>query len=164
MSRLLLAPIATLALAGCNPTQKVTVTSEPPFARVEVDGNPDTFHYTPVDLQLAQRSSHTLVVSLPGYHSLQVRIAKDYRDLSHAAGSGEGGVLVGLVAGIAELATGAVVRLQPDKVNVVLERAAPGMKETVLDWELHKPVPACKPKPSGEAKPSSQRPPYEPET
>ena len=119
-------------LSGCatvlsGTEQKVAVTTTPSGATVEVDGG--ARQVTPVDLKLARRDDHTLLISMPGYQSERVSIRKEFNPAFL------GNILLGgVVGGVADYASGAAASLKPDKVNVVLTRLKAGEIPSVNEW------------------------------
>jgi hypothetical protein len=56
-----------LSLAGCaSVKQDVTITTVPPGARIEVDGQ--EVGVSPVTVELTTREAHAVTASLPGFH------------------------------------------------------------------------------------------------
>ena len=119
-------------LAGCatlisGTEQKIPITSDPSGAEVIVDGN-GTFT-TPVDLKLARKDEHTLLVNMPGYHSVRVDVKKKLNWL--VAGNALFG---GLVGATADVASGATNELSPKRVHVQFEPVGPGESASVREW------------------------------
>jgi len=124
--------LLTSGLSGCatvlsGTEQKVTVTTTPSGATVKVDGSSRLT--TPVDLKLARRDDHTLLISMPGYHTERVSIRKEFNPAFL------GNILLGgVVGGVADYASGAAASLKPDKVDVVMKRLEPGEAPAVREW------------------------------
>jgi hypothetical protein len=107
--------------------QKVPVTSTPPGATVTVDGGATCA--TPTDLKLSRREEHTLLVSMPGYHTERVTLRREI------SGAIFGNILIGgIVGGVADLASGASHHLEPKQVNVELQKIKPGEELMVHEW------------------------------
>ncbi len=107
--------------------QKVPVTSNPPGANVMVDGGSTVT--TPTDLKLSRREAHSLLISMPGYHSERVSMK---RELSGAIFGNI--ILGGIVGGVADLASGASHHLEPKEVHVELQKIKPGEQLQVREW------------------------------
>jgi hypothetical protein len=121
----ILLPACATVIDGTD--QKIPVTSNPPGAAISVDGGASA--QTPTDLKLSRREEHTLVVSMPGYHSQRVSLRREI------SGAIFGNILLGgIVGGVADLASGASNHLEPKQVHVELEKVAPGETTTVREW------------------------------
>lgn len=132
--------VLACGLSGCatvlsGTEQKVAVTTTPSGATVEVDGG--ARQITPVDLKLARRDDHTLLISMPGYHSERVSIKKEFNPVFL------GNILLGgIVGGVADYASGAAASLKPDRVDVVLTRLKTGEIPSVNEWNPPDKTPA----------------------
>lgn len=106
-------------------TQQVVVTSTPSGATVVVDRS--MRFTTPAALELARRESHTLELSLEGYHPETVNVR------SVASGMVAGNILAGGLIGFAvDHSSGAAFRLVPEVVQVSLRPIAPEPQNTPL--------------------------------
>lgn len=79
-SPLRLPPLLALALAGCVNVSPAgtTITSQPPGARVLVDGR-DSGWVTPCRLALDADETHVVRVALDGYEAREVRLSPEQR-------------------------------------------------------------------------------------
>lgn len=109
--------IATLSSTGCatlqaGTKQNVPFSSSPDGATVEVDGRCYT---TPVVVALARSRDHVAKISMPGYSTKVVNIARK------PTGRTGGNVAVGgLIGFLVDLLTGANNDLIPESIDVVL--------------------------------------------
>jgi hypothetical protein len=139
-------------LGGCATVlsgrdQKIPITTDPMGASVQVDGG-GTFT-TPAELNLARKDNHTLLVSMPGYHTEKVEVTKSLNPAFL------GNIIVGgVVGGVVDYFSGAAADLSPDKVHVVLKRCAPGETAQVREWNPAKPASAVASSPGTPAAPS----------
>lgn len=152
--------VILLSLSGCatilhGTTQKIPVTSDPEGAEVTVG----TFRgRTPTVVELERGESHVVRISLERYRTEVIVVGKIITPASSgtnqleslqkgrdagqawrraAGGSGEPGASVGVLAGLGGLAvdaeSGALYRLHPERIQVVLE---PGQPSEVNDSRL----------------------------
>lgn len=126
MRNLLLAGLVFLlcSTGGCatiinGTTQQVSVSSDPPGARVMADGT--AIGVTPLVFDLERKSNHIVTVAMDGYHTEQVSVVKVI------SGAVAGNILVGGFIGWGiDAVSGAQYKLKPDTVSVQLRRLGPG--------------------------------------
>ncbi len=106
------------AMSGCSTiingtTQDVSVSSDPPGARVTADGN--SVGVTPVVLDLKRKDNHIITVSMEGFHTEQIAVTKVL------SGAVAGNILAGgLIGWGVDAASGAQYKLKPDTIAVQL--------------------------------------------
>lgn len=114
----LLLLLSTL-LAGCatlitGTSTDLSVSTEPPDAKIEVDGR--DFGETPKTITLDSDRSHTMELKLDGYETETVQIQQT------TSGWMAGNILVGGIIGIIiDAASGGMYVLSPEKASVDLE-------------------------------------------
>lgn len=105
-------------MSGCSTiingtTQDVSVSSDPPGARVTADGN--AVGVTPVLLELKRKDNHIITVSMDGFHTEQIAVTKVL------SGAVAGNILAGgLIGWGVDAASGAQYKLKPDTIAVQL--------------------------------------------
>lgn len=110
--------LALPLLGGCasivnGTTQAVSVSSDPPGARVEVDGDPQGS--TPLSMELKRKHNHLITISMDGYQTEQVAVNKVM------SGAVAGNILAGGFIGWGiDAANGSQYKLKPDTIAVVL--------------------------------------------
>lgn len=116
----LLALLLIFSAAGCatiaqGTKQKIEISSDPPGAAVEIDG--ETVGTTPMKIKLKTSLNHTVVITKEGYN-------EEKAALSRAIGSAAAGnIFIWGPAGWAvDGLTGSQYRLVPDKVHVELKK------------------------------------------
>lgn len=141
----LLLPACATIISG--PDQEISVISDPPGATVSAD---DTATYTtPATFKLTRKQEHTLLISAPGYHTQRVQVEKGFNPAFL------GNILFGgIIGGVIDLISGAVVSLNPHEVHASLRRAAPGEAIKVEDWR--EPGTEQDAKPAAQAAPPSR--------
>jgi hypothetical protein len=121
--------LAAASALGCatiinGSTQSVTITSNPPGARVTVLPSHEAL-VTPGEADLSRRRVHTVLFQLEGYQP-----ATGYLDRTNSNVTLWNLVLGGVIGMSVDLSTGAVFRLTPDPLHVDLvparSRSAPG--------------------------------------
>lgn len=115
----LLGCCAAIVFAGCatltrGTVQEITFQSDPPGARIFVDGEP--IGSTPAEAGLTVTKDHLIVIRKQGYRD-------EYRELSSILSDSVVAefFLGGIVGGLIDNATGADRRLTPGRIAVVLE-------------------------------------------
>jgi len=125
----LLAALPALATLGCativnGPTQDVEITSNPPGASVLILPEKKMV-VTPAEVELDRKTVHTLIFELEG-----CRPATGYLDRLNSNVT-TGNVILGGLIGIAiDYDSGAVYRLDPDPLHVVLQPAKEPLQST----------------------------------
>lgn len=110
--------LALPLLGGCasivnGTTQAVSVSSDPPGARVEVDGDPQGS--TPISMELKRKHNHLITITMDGYQTEQIAVNKVM------SGAVAGNILAGGFIGWGiDAASGAQYKLKPDTIAVVL--------------------------------------------
>ena len=118
---LALAAMFTIVSSGCSTLvkgnrQMITINSEPTGAKVKLsNGLKGT---TPYSANLETNNDYIAEVSMDGYEQQQVQITKQFR----AATTILGNILWLLIGCIVDFASGSAYGLQPDNVNVELEK------------------------------------------
>jgi len=96
-------------------SQAVSISSDPPGARVEVDGN--MRGSTPISIDLKRKSNHLVTITLDGYQAEQISINKVI------SGAVAGNIIAGGFIGWGvDAISGAQYKLKPDTIAVVLRK------------------------------------------
>lgn len=121
--------ITGCATVMCGPNQKVSVSSDPTNAVVNVDGT--SSYETPTTVNLARKTDHTLIFTKEGYR--QERIV-----LMHViSGAVAGNILAGgLIGWGVDAMTGSQFKLVPETVHVVMRKAEKGEEAEEITAEL----------------------------
>lgn len=143
---------AACGLTGCatiisGTKDGINVTSTPPGAKVLVDGRQE--FTTPARLKLSRKHEHTLLVSMPGYHTEEVSLSQGVN------GWVFGNLVIGGIIGIVvDLMSGATGDISPDNVQVDLVAVPPGQPVITRHWvrpgKRKKDGPAATPAGAGE--------------
>lgn len=121
---LLLCSLFVLTSSGCcsifsGSTQKITISSTPPGAKVTADNG--TSIITPGSIVLERKSKHTLVAELTGHESQQVQLEQRLNNWVWA------NILIGGLIGLAiDMVSGAINELHPQEVDFNFEDAPDG--------------------------------------
>jgi uncharacterized protein YceK len=103
-------------------TQKVPITSTPSGAVAKADGT--LAGVTPCTFTLERKSDHTVEISKEGYRTVSVVLRHT------VSGATAGNALIGGLIGIGiDATTGAMYKLVPERVDVVLEQEGSSQKE-----------------------------------
>ncbi|MES1944800.1 hypothetical protein PC39_11812 [Salinisphaera sp. PC39] len=106
-------------LAGCasiihGSTQEVEVSSEPSKAEVFINGN--LRGTTPLSLSLKRKKRHVITVSLPGYRNREIALER------RVDGWVWGNIILGgLIGLVIDASTGAMYRIEPDRLRAQLQ-------------------------------------------
>ena len=95
--------------------QMITINSEPSGAKVKIGGLKGT---TPYTADLATDKDYIAEVSLDGYEEQQVQITKSFRTATTIFGN----ILWLLIGVIVDVCSGSAYGLNPENVNVQLEK------------------------------------------
>ena len=112
--------IVVVFLEGCGTIlhgsqQEISIKADPPEATVRVD---DKTVNTPATLNLPRSVDHTITIELEGYESKEVKLERSVN-----AGATVLGNILWLIPGaLVDVITGGAWTLEPDAVNVVLQR------------------------------------------
>lgn len=107
-----------LLFGGCSTivngtTQSVSISSDPPGAEVQVDGNPAG--NTPISVELKRKNNHLVTIMLEGYQTQQITINKVM------SGAVAGNILAGgLIGWGIDASNGSQYKLKPDTIAVQL--------------------------------------------
>jgi hypothetical protein len=113
--------LCAVAGAGCatmftGSAQQVTVSSQPPGARVFVNGGYSGV--TPVSLLLRTERDYTVTLQREGFRDATAPLVREFNPVAALN-------LFGLVCWVVDLATGALWRLTPTTVYATLQPAGP---------------------------------------
>lgn len=126
--------VSVSGLTGCGTivhgsTQKITVSSSPPGAKVLVDG--EGSFTTPATVPLKRKRDHVIVFTMDGYQTEQVTVQ------SVVSGTVAGNLLFGgLIGGAVDLASGGAYRLVPEAFVVTMHPLAAGESVRAGSTEL----------------------------
>lgn len=120
MHRIVLGLLILTSIAGCGAimngrSQQISVNSSPSESRVVVQGEQRT---TPAVFKLERKNSYLVKISKDGYETAEVMINKKLNWTAWADL-----LLLGIIPIFYDLASGAAYRLEPDVINVTLQRS-----------------------------------------
>ena len=147
--RILATFVAGVLVAGCasvtrGTTNQVQINSSPPEAQARTSmGHSCT---TPCTLQFARRDEFTVLISKPGYHSVEIPVRTQ---LAGAGAAGFAGniILGGAVGMVVDASTGATLEHVPNPVTAALTPVKKGEQPRVIKIDPT-PPPAPPPDPA----------------